>query len=190
MTPEKTASQPRIPTPKLLLWISMSSMVMLFAGLTSGYIVRQAEGKWVDFNLPSAFYFSTAIMLLSSLTMHLAVTSVKKNDLQALKRWLIITLGLGLAFVFSQFLGFTELTKQGIYFVDKVNPSGSFFYAITGLHLAHLFGGIISLLVCGGKSILERYNSKNYMGVSLCAIYWHFLDGLWLYLFVFLAFYR
>ena len=168
----------------------MASIVMLFAGLTSGYIVRMAEGNWRIFQVPMEFYVSTAIILLSSLTMQLAMIAVKKDNLPAVKRWLIVTLGLGLAFTYCQFLGYNTLTREGIFFVDKTTPSGSFFYAITGLHLAHVAGGILALLFTAGKSILGRYNSSNYLGMSLCSIYWHFLDGLWIYLFVFLAIYR
>lgn len=184
VTPNKPA------TAKIVLWVGMASVVMLFAGLTSGYIVRMAEGNWKIFSIPSEFYFSTAFILLSSVTMHLAQRAVKQDQLAAVKRWLIITLGLGLAFVFCQFLGYNALVQQGVFFVDKTTPSGSFFYAITGLHLAHVAFGILALLVTAGKSILEKYTSSNYLGISLCAIYWHFLDGLWIYLFVFLANFR
>lgn len=182
--------KPKIPTEKILLWIGMASIVMLFAGLTSGYIVRQAEGNWMHFELPFVFYISSAIILISSLTMQMAVRAVKKDDLKSVKNFLIITLGLGLAFVFTQFLGWNELVKNGVYFVDKTTPSGSFFFAISGLHLAHLVFGILGLVVTSTKSIREKYTSRNYLGISLCAIYWHFLDGLWIYLFVFLAVYR
>ena len=149
-----------------------------------------AEGNWTVFSIPTEFYVSTGIILLSSLTIHLALTAVKKDDLAAVKRWLIITLGLGLAFTFCQILGYNSLVQQGVFFVDKTTPSGSFFYAITGLHLAHVAFGILALMVTSGKSILEKYTSGNYLGISLCAIYWHFLDGLWIYLFVFLANFR
>lgn len=177
-----------IPTKKVLLWVGMASMVMLFAALTSGYIVRQAEANWTVFSLPKPFYFSTVLIFMSSITMHLAMRAVKRNQLNSVKINLIITLGLGLAFIFSQFLGWTALVKQGVYFVG--NPSGSFLYAITGVHIAHLIGGIIALMVVGGKSLMGKYNSTNYLGMSLCATYWHFLDGLWIYLFVFLAIFR
>lgn len=186
----ESADKPKIATQKIVLGIGIASIVMLFAGLTSGYIVRQAEGRWATFDLPLAFYASTAIILLSSVTHHMAILAVKKNRLQEVKRMLMLTLGLGLAFVFTQFLGWNELVKNGVYFVDKTTPSGSFFYVITGLHLAHLFFGILALIVTSAKSIRERYNSDNYLGISLSAIYWHFLDALWIYLFVFLAVYR
>ena len=128
--------------------------------------------------------------MLSSVTMHLALRAAKRDQFQEIKTFLIITLGLGLAFVFTQFIGWNELIKNGVHFVDKTTPSGSFFFALSGLHLAHIAFGILGLIITGAKSIREKYNSSNYLGISLCAIYWHFLDGLWIYLFVFLAIYR
>jgi cytochrome c oxidase subunit 3 len=191
MTVENPVSEkPKIATQKILLGLGIASIMMLFAGLTSGYIVRQAEGRWAYFDIPTAFYVSSAFILLSSVTMHLGLQAAKKDKLQDVKRYLIITLGLALAFVFTQFLGWNELVKNGVYFVDRNTPSGSFFYVITGLHLAHVAFGILGLIVTSAKSIRERYNSNNYLGISLCAIYWHFLDALWIYLFVFLAVYR
>lgn len=186
----ESVSKPKIPSEKILLWIGIASIVMLFAGLTSGYIVRQAEGNWKFFEIPAAFYVSSVVILLSSITMHLGVMAARKDQFQNIKRYLIITLGLGLIFVFSQFVGWNELVKNGVHFVDKTTPSGSFFFALTGLHLAHLAFGIMGLIITSAKSIREKYNSSNYLGISLCAIYWHFLDGLWIYLFVFLAIYR
>ena len=135
--------KPKIATEKVLLAIGIGSIVMLFAGLTSGYIVRQAEGNWKFFELPSVFYVSSIIILISSFTMQMAIRAVKKDDLSQVKTFLLITLGLGLAFVFSQFLGWNELVKNDVYFADKLTPSGSFFYVITGLHLAHLAFGLL-----------------------------------------------
>ncbi len=178
--------KPKIATGKVLLWLAIASMVMLFAGLTSGYIVRQAEGNWMQVTVPRAFYFSTAFILLSSITMQSALSAIKKNNTGTVKTLLIVTLALGLAFVFCQFLGYNSLVNQGVYFTGG-NASASFFYAITGLHLAHLIGGILSLMFVTGKSIMEKYNSNNYLGIQLCSTYWHFLDGLWIYLFLFLS---
>lgn len=178
--------KPKIATSKILLWLAIAGMIMMFAGLTSGLVVRQAEGNWITIIVPQAFYFSTAFILLSSVTMQLAVASVKRNNLNSVKTWLIVTLGFGLAFVFCQFLGYNSLVNQGVFFTGGT-ASGSFFYAITGLHLAHLLGGILSVMYTAGKSIMEKYHSDNYLGIQLCATYWHFLDGLWIYLFLFLS---
>jgi cytochrome c oxidase subunit III len=174
----------RIPTLKLLLWLAMVSMVMMFAGLTSGYIVRQAESNWQVFELPPIFYISTALIMLSSISMQWAFSAVKKNNLPQLRIGLMITLGLGLAFAFTQFMSWSKLVEIGIFFTG--NPSGSFLYVLTGLHLAHLAGGIIYLMFITTRSIQGSYHSGNYLPVELCTIFWHFLDGLWIYLFIFL----
>jgi cytochrome c oxidase subunit 3 len=178
----------RVPTAKVLLWITLVSMIMLFAGLTSAYIVRQAEGNWVHFELPKMFYLSTVLLLAGSGSMHYALRSVKKGRQQGLLSGLIVTLALGLAFAFSQFLGWTALVNEGIFFVG--NPSGSFLYVITALHLAHLGGGLFYLLYAITRALRLRYTSDSFLQVQLCAIYWHFLDFLWIYLFLFLLIIR
>ena len=181
---QKDPTYTSIPTSKIFLWVIIASIIMLFAGLTSAYIVRQAEGNWVHFELPVAFYYSTALIIVSSITMQWSLASIKKNHNANLLTGLIITLGLGLAFAFVQFLAWGRLVDQKIFFTG--NPSGSFVYVLSGLHLAHLAGGIIYLLVVITKSIMRKYSSENNLQVQLCAIYWHFLDILWVYLFIFL----
>jgi cytochrome c oxidase subunit 3 len=185
---ENNKTYTNIPTFKILLWLSMVSMVMIFAGLTSGYIVRQAESNWFVFELPVIFYFSTAFILLSSASMQWAYVAIKKNNKSQLITGLIITLGLGLAFVFTQFTAWSNLVDEGVFFTG--NPSGSFLYVITALHLAHLFGGLIFLIVVTARSIQGRYHAQNKLPIELCTIFWHFLDGLWIYLFVFLLLVR
>ncbi len=176
---------------KPLLWIGMVSMVMIFASLTSAYIVRQEKGDWLQFELPRLFYISTAIIIMSSVTMNWVISSAKKNDFKNIKLAALLTLLLGLSFIICQFKAWGILVDQKIFFAGKYsNASGSFLYALTGLHLAHLFGGIIALLVVWIKSLGQRYNSENLLGIQLCAIFWHFLDALWIYLFLFLLFVR
>lgn len=181
----------RSKTAKPVLWLAMVSMVMLFAGLTSAYIVRQGQGNWLSFELPFQFYVSTGLILLSSVTMSMAQKGIKNGDPVKLTRFLAVTLLLGIGFVISQFLGWGELFDQKVFFAgNQSNASGSFLYALTGLHLAHLFGGIIMLIVTLAKSASNRYSETNYIGVQLASIYWHFLDVLWIYLFLFLVFIR
>ena len=112
--------------------------------------------------------------------------SAKKDNFQTIKTALILTFLLGLGFVFCQFKAWGSLVEQGVFLVG--NPSGSFLYVLTGLHLAHLFGGLIVLSVVLYKAFKEQYNSQNKSGLELCSIYWHFLDVLWVYLFLFLIF--
>ncbi len=181
-------NKPLFQSSQLLLWISIASIVMLFAGLTSGYIVRQAEGNWVIFDLPQLLYVSTGIILASSVTMFLAVRAVRNSRAQTGLFMLITTLILGCGFAVTQYLSWQQLTAQGIHFVG--NPSGSFFYVISGLHLAHLVGGLIFLIFAVIKVHLKKYSPAQMTGLNNCANYWHFLDGLWIYLFLFLLLIR
>lgn len=181
----------RAKTSKPLLWIGIVSIIMLFAGLTSAYIVRQAEGNWLEFELPISMYVSTAIIILSSITLWYGQSSAKKGNYSAMKIGLFVTLGLGLGFVFSQFQVWSDLVAGGVFFTGaQANASGSFMYLLSGLHLAHLFGGIIALFVTATNASAGKYSNGNILGIELCSIYWHFLDILWIYLLLFLLFIR
>jgi len=176
---------------KPLLWVAMVSMLMVFAGLTSAYVVRMEKGDWLYFDLPQLFYVSTAVIIMSSVTMNWTLSSAKKNDLKGVKRASYITLLLGITFIICQYKAWETLYSQKIVFAgNQSNAAGSFLYILTGLHLLHLIGGLIALSVVWAKSLKEKYNSENYFGISLCAIFWHFLDALWIYLFLFLLFVR
>jgi cytochrome c oxidase subunit III len=186
---EITAAQRK--TAKPLLWIGIVSIVMLFAGLTSAYVVRADNGNWILFELPDIAFISTAIIITSSLTLLLAQNAVKKGNNKLTVIGLFITLLLGIAFFYTQIEGWKQLTTLGIYFVGKYsNASGSFLYLIAAVHLAHMTGGLIALTVSLTKAVLKKYSSSDYLGIELTAIYWHFLDALWVYLFLFLYFYR
>jgi cytochrome c oxidase subunit 3 len=178
----------RMPSSKMLLYVAMGSIVMLFAGLTSAYLVREAEGNWLKFDLPQLFWVSSGLILLSSITMNWAVMAAKKNNSSTASKALLITLLLGFGFMISQYLSWRSLYSQGIVFSG--NPSASFLYVITGFHIAHLIGGLIALMVVLYKSSQNIYNSRSLLGIQNCAIYWHFLDGLWIYLFIFLLYVR
>lgn len=174
-------------TAKPLLWVGMVSIVMLFAGLTSAIVVRRAEANWMLFEFPQAFYNSTLIIIISSITLIYAARSAKADNYAGIKTGVGLTLLLGIGFVFAQFTAYTELVDAGVFLAGaQSNPSGSFMYVLTGLHLAHLFGGIVVLIFVFVKSLLLKYNSQNLLGLQLCSIYWHFLDVLWIYLFLFL----
>jgi len=176
---------------KPLLWIGIVSIVMLFAGLTSAYVVRADNGNWLVFQLPSIAIISTAVIVASSFTMLMAQFSIKKGNQSMASLFLFITFILGITFTYTQYAGWKELTSQGIYFLGKYsNASGSFLYLIALMHIFHLFGGLIALLITLVKSIKKRYTSQDYLGIELAAIYWHFLDVLWIYLFLFLYFFR
>lgn len=176
---------------KPVLYVGIISIVMLFAGLTSAYVVRADNGNWLEFQLPSITILSTGIIITSSLTMLLAQLAVKKGKLGQTTLFVGLTLVLGIAFIFTQIEAWKQLTAQQIYFVGKYsNASGSFLYLIALVHLLHMAGGIIALMVSMVKSMLKRYSAEDYLGLELTAIYWHFLDLLWVYLFLFLYNYR
>ncbi|MFT6844875.1 MAG: cytochrome c oxidase subunit 3 [Flavobacteriales bacterium] len=220
---------------KMLVYVGIFSIVMLFAGFTSAYIVSMSDGFWVNIELPNAFWWSTAYMLTSSLTIYAALVAAKKSNVKAVKLLISLTLVLGLLFAKSQFDGWGQLMELGHYAtgsVDNVNgdygkdftfmyageelifendnyyltsdtqrelplkdkieqsknTSSSFLYILTVLHLAHLIGGllyVISLLI---SSLKNKFDKDNHLKLQLGGIYWHFLDGLWLFLLLFLQF--
>lgn len=170
-----------------LLYIGIFSSVMLFAGLTSAYIVRQADGNWLQFTLPSMFWISTGVILASSASINWALIAAKNNRYSQVTQALGLTLLLGITFCITQILGWRELTKGGVYFAgSSANPSGSFMYILSGVHLVHIISAILYAGLIFVKSLSQKYNSTNHAGVRHCGIFWHFLDGLWVYLFVFL----
>lgn len=176
---------------KPLLWIGIISIVMLFAGITSAYVVRADNGNWLLFDLPNAFYLSTAVIVTSSITLFFALQMAKKNNSKGTTLGLLATFVLGILFAYLQYSGWVELYSKNIVFAGKTaNASGSFLYLITFLHLLHLFAGLISVLVTLKNSIKGKYNAQNTLGLELCSIYWHFLDILWVYLFLFLYYIR
>jgi cytochrome c oxidase subunit 3 len=188
-TPVEEATEPAAMHPKkFVLWLIIASIVMLFAALTSAYIVRQAEGNWLEFKLPGALWATSAILLISSITMHWSVIAAKRNQITQLKTAIAITTFLGTAFLVGQWIAWTQLVDAKVFFVG--NPSGSFLYVLTGLHALHLISGLIFLLIVFVRTFLNLVNAENKLSLEMCATYWHFLDGLWLYLFLFLLFNR
>lgn len=192
---DTTLKQQRKRAAKPLLWISIASMAMMFAGLTSGYIVSRSslmqDNAWLVFDIPSVFYVSTAVMLLSSGAMFLAVRAAREGKKSNLLTMLFATLALGTVFGVLQFYGWGDLHASKIYFAGSdANTSGSWFYIITAFHLLHLLGGWIALVVTTVKAYMGKYTSEDYQGVEMAAIFWHFVDILWIYLFLFLAIIR
>jgi len=184
--PEETLSMnPK----KFMLWLTIVSILMMFAGWTSGYLVRKAEGRWHEFELPQIFWYSTGILLVSSISMFLAVQSAKKDKFNALKIAISITFVFGLAFLTTQVIGFSDLIKNQLYFAGS-DVAASWLYALIGLHAAHVISGLVVLLISLISAFRFTADSKNMLRIKLCATYWHFLDFLWLYLFLFLYFNR
>ena len=176
---------------KPMLWISMISMVMFFAGLTSAYVVSRKREDWVSFDLPTSFYISTLLIVLSSIVLYLAQRTVKKNNNQVGFGLLLITLGLGIGFVFFQYQGFNELKSVGLFFTGPNSTvSTSFIIGITFIHVLHLLAGLIVLLVVIYNHYKSKYNPSEMLGFELGAIFWHFIGILWIYLFFFFYFIR
>ena len=176
---------------KMMLLFSMLSISMSFAGLTSAYIVSKSRPDWLkEFELPIAFTISTIVILLSSISIWIAKKNVKKNNVSNTSLWLFITFGLGIIFIVSQFSGFKELISQGYFFTGAQSTiTTSFLYVLTVLHLIHLFAGIIVLIVVITNNYKGKYETKK-LGFELAVTFWHFLGFLWLYLFIFLYFFR
>jgi cytochrome c oxidase subunit 3 len=160
---------------------------MLFAAFTSAYIVRQAEGNWLYFELPNLFWVNSMILIISSATMHWAVLSARKDNISMLKIAISITTLLGLTFLVMQVYAWQDLVVNGVFFAgSQSNPSGSFLYVITGMHGVHIVSGVIFLLIALYSVFTYKIHSKNMSRLEMCATFWHFLDILWLYLFGFL----
>ena len=177
---------------KLILLFAMVSMFMMFAGLTSAFVVSKSRVDWVkDFQLPSAFYFSTAAILGCSVTFHLAKKAIQKDKRSATTSFLLATFALGIVFVILQFVGFRQIVDSGYFFTGSASSiTTTFLYIVTIVHLAHLAGGLISLLIIIYNHFKQKYNSSQFLGIELGAMYWHFLDFLWIYLFLFLYFFK
>ena len=177
---------------KMMLWFGIISMAMMFAGLTSAYVVSTKRPDWlIDLQLPVTFIWSTAVILLSSVTFHIAEKAVKQNKWSLATKGLMGTLLLSIGFIALQFWSFSELLETGYFFTGSASSvTTSFIYLIVGSHLVHLLGGIIVLLVIIYNHFKQKYYAGQTLGLELGATYWHFVDALWIYLFLFLYFFR
>ncbi len=182
--PETLSMDPK----KFILWGFIVTIIMLFASQTSAYLVRRAEGNWVEFEVPQIFWYSSVVLIFSSIAMHWAYLAAKKDNFNTLKIAISITFVLGLAFLWMQVEGWKDLVAQNIYFVG--NPSGSFFYVFTLLHGVHLVTGLIVLCATFISAMRLKVHAKNLRRIEICTTYWHFLDILWIYLFAFLLYFR
>lgn len=183
--------QKKAQTSKLMLWFAMISMVMMFAGLTSAFIVSSSRKDWLkDFEMPISFSISTILIVLSSFTFHYVIRLVKQNKNKLASQFLFFTLFLGIAFVFFQFRGFREIIDKGYFFTGSYSTvTTSFLYIVVMAHLFHLFAGLIALLVIIYNHYKQKYNSTQTAGIEIGALFWHFLDVLWILLFLFFYFY-
>ncbi|GAA0879755.1 hypothetical protein GCM10009119_27240 [Algoriphagus jejuensis] len=169
---------------KFALWLFMVTVVMVFAGLTSAYIVRQSEGNWLDYELPAIFWLTSGIAVMSSLTLQWASYSARKDNFVNLKTGMVLTVLLGIAFLVGQWYSWVAMVDREVFFVG--NPSGSFLYVFTGLHAVHLISGVIFLIIVLISTFRLKVHSRAMIPMEMATTYWHFLGGLWLYLFMFL----
>jgi len=168
---------------KFTLWVGLASIIMMFAGLTSAYIVKRDAPNWTSFTMPRAFWYSTAVILLSSLTVQMALKAFKEREMQRYRNMITLTTILGVIFVMLQWMGFRQIWNSGVSF--KGSGGGQFLYIIAGLHALHVLAGIIALVILFIKAFGTRTRSYNSVPVELMSTYWHFVDLLWIYLFIF-----
>ena len=171
---------------KFTLWVGIASILMMFAGFTSAYIVKRNQSNWLEFNLPTMFWYSTGVILLSSLTMYLATKAFKARNMARYRTLITVTAALGVLFIVLQFEGFKSVTDQGVkLFGVGSNAAGSFLGVITGVHMLHVLGGVIALLIMFFKAFSSRRKNYSSLPIEVVSIYWHFVDALWIYLFIF-----
>jgi cytochrome c oxidase subunit III len=180
----KENKRKRIHPHKFTLWIAIGSIIMMFAGLTSAYIVKSNTVGWKHVDIPRVFWFSTATILASSITMQAALRAFKQRVMSQYRTLLAVTMLLGLIFIVFQWFGFVELWNSGIQFKGS-SGAGQFLYVIAGLHVVHVLGGIVTLLVMLIKAFLGKIKLYSSIPVEVMATYWHFVDFLWIYLLIF-----
>jgi len=178
---------------KFMMWLFIVSITMIFASMTSAYIFKQADIRWLTFDLPEVLGYSSLVIALSSVSMQAAYFFSKRSSIVKIKISLFFTLTLGIVFLAMQWEGWAKLVEMGIYVggVDKtgqpVNVAGSFVYVLMGLHAFHLITGILFLTVHTLDAFRYQVHSKSMEKIEICTIYWHFLGGLWIYLYFFLV---
>lgn len=169
---------------RYMMWITIASIVMMFAGLSSAFIVKRSQANWITYRIPLAFYYSTAVIIFSSISVMMARKAFSERQMSKYTRWLTVTAVLGCGFVMLQYLGFTELWKQGV--TVTRNVSFSFLYVLVGIHAIHVIGGLVALIIMLFKSLNKRQRMYSEVPISVMGTYWHFVDILWVYLLIFL----
>ena len=179
-------SRNKIHPQKFAMLLGCASMGMMFAAYTSAYIVRQAAGNWLEFRMPDVFLVSTAIIILSSITLHMSFRAFKRGNEKVYKSLLVTTFGLGLTFLVLQYQGWQALYDIGVELTG--NPSGSFVYVISGFHAAHLLGGLTALIIAIVHAFALKFKptEKRKLRFDLTLTFWHFLGFLWIYLISFI----
>lgn len=187
-----TTKEKQVRAKKMMLWFGIISLIMSFAGLTSAFIVSSSREDWLsDFVLPSSFTYSTLIIFLSSIFLYAAKQTLKKNQATTTTSLLIGSFVLGIAFIYSQILGFNQIIDSGYNFTGPTsNITMSYVYIIAVVHILHVVAGIICLVVVIINQLNKKYSAEDRLGFDLASTFWHFVDVLWLYLFLFLYFFN
>jgi cytochrome c oxidase subunit III len=175
----KTGLHPK----KLMMYIAMGSMFMVFAGLTSAFLLQRSSANFNFFKLPTFFWISTILILASSYTMHKSVSLFKQRNMPKYRQFITFTVILGLGFILCQLIGFNQLYQQNIK-LDG-NASGGFLFIISGLHIAHMIAAIIALVIVYLMAYRKNIKVYSSVGHEIMASFWHFVDVLWIYLFIF-----
>jgi cytochrome c oxidase subunit 3 len=190
LTMEQNKPQ-RIHPHKFTLWVAMGSICMMFAGLTSAYIVKKNQANFLEFDLPKIFWYSTFVILTSSLTIQLAVKAFKARQMQQYKGLITVTAALGVIFALLQVAGFKDLNSHGIQLTGAgSNAAASFILVIVGLHALHVLGGVVVLLVTFVRAFTNKTRTYSSNRIEIVSTYWHFVDVLWLYLLIFFVWIR
>src|SRR5687768_5188150 len=179
-----TEQRKKIHPHKFTMWVAIGSILMMFAGLTSAFIVKSNQTNWKPVAMPMVFWISTAVIIVSSITMQLALRSFKQRVMNQYRLFMAVTLFLGVGFILLQWMGFQLLWAQKITFTGA-SGAGQFLYVIFGLHALHVIGGIIVLIVMSLKAFFGKIKLYSSVPVEVAATYWHFVDLLWIYLLVF-----
>lgn len=169
---------------KFTLWVAIASIIMMFAGLTSAYIVKGSLPGWSTIEIPELFYYSTAVMILSSISIQVALKAFREKNMPQYRQLITVTAILGIVFVVIQVLAFLQLWDRGLTLQGSAG-AGQFLYIIFGLHALHVIGGVIALLIMFFKAYSSRIRNYDPVSIELASTYWHFVDVLWIYLFVF-----
>lgn len=180
----KSEQRKKIHPHKFTLWVAIASIMMMFAGLTSAFIVKSNLVGWSDVKLPKLFWVSTAVIIASSITVQMALRSFTQRNMTAYRGLIATTVALGILFVVLQWLGFNELWQQGYHWKGSAGAS-QFLYIIFGLHAIHVLGGVIALLVMFMKAFFGKVKLYSAVPVDVAATYWHFVDILWIYILLF-----
>jgi len=172
---------------KFALWLFMATVIMLFGAWTSAYIVKRGEPGWSSFELPTQFWINSLLIVIRSGTLYWAQRAARRDELEKVKLMVSLTVVLGVLFLVGQWLAWIKMIEMNYYFTGTgSNTSSSFIYVLTGVHGLHVISGVIVLIVLLFATFRYQVHSKNMTRMEMCSTYWHFLGGLWLYLFVFL----